>query len=423
MKRINEYVETAKSLKERQEAMSNREAQSIREAEENRNNFIKKYHSIRENREARERMHGVLMEEARNNALSTAIKGIYIGALEAGTLTDNGIFLAETMVDNWIKERGGASKILSEISNNTYFLARLTQIVEDAAKEEVDKIEKDVDEEDVDEKKEDSKSEDKDDSKKEKDDKSEDKKDEDSKSEDDSKEDKDKEEEDKSEDDTKDDDSDKEEDPSDDPLNYTGDDDEDEEESDDDTEEDDNSVVIVDNDEDEEESLEDDDENKDKVFEDLDKEEDVQKAVELIRKRVADAEETFIKNNAEDKKKIDDLLGKISDNVKTVEDMGDENSTESKIAKESATMNNRKIKDITENRPLTVFEKMTRELGSSIVRNVSVREQYLDENGSLDSGSVVESARVMYGFLETLNTLKLEKVDEKYIAKVLEEIR
>ena len=417
MKRINEYVETAKSLKERQEAMSNREAQSIREAEENRNNFIKKYHSIRENREARERMHGVLMEEARNNALSTAIKGIYIGALEAGTLTDNGIFLAETMVDNWIKERGGASKILSEISNNTYFLARLTQIVEDAAKEEVDKIEKDADEEDVDEKKEDSKSEDKDDSEKEKEDTSEEKKDKDSKSENDSDEDK----KDESENNTNNDDSN--EDPSDDPLNYTGDDDEDEEESDDDTEEDDNSVVIVDDDEDEEESLEDDDENKDKVFEDLDKEEDVQKAVELIRKRVADAEETFIKNNAEDKKKIDDLLGKISDNVKTVEDMGDENSTESKIAKESATMNNRKIKDITENRPLTVFEKMTRELGSSIVRNVSVREQYLDENGSLDSGSVVESARVMYGFLETLNTLKLEKVDEKYIAKVLEEIR
>ena len=417
MKRINEYVETAKSLKERQEAMSNREAQSIREAEENRNNFIKKYHSIRENREARERMHGVLMEEARNNALSTAIKGIYIGALEAGTLTDNGIFLAETMVDNWIKERGGASKILSEISNNTYFLARLTQIVEDAAKEEVDKIEKDADEEDVDEKKEDSKSEDKDDSEKEKEDTSEEKKDKDSKSENDSDEDK----KDESENNTNNDDSN--EDPSDDPLNYTGDDDEDEEESDDDTEEDDNSVVIVDDDEDEEESLEDDDENKDKVFEDLDKEEDVQKAVELIRKRVADAEETFIKNNAEDKKKIDDLLGKISDNVKTVEDMGDENSTESKIAKESATMNNRKIKDITENRPLTIFEKMTRELGSSIVRNVSIREQYLDENGSLDSGSVVESARVMYGFLETLNTLKLEKVDEKYIAKVLEEIR
>lgn len=417
MKRINEYVETAKSLKERQESMSNREAQSIREAEENRNNFIKKYHSIRENREARERMHGVLMEEARNNALSTAIKGIYIGALEAGTLTDNGIFLAETMVDNWIKERGGASKILSEISNNTYFLARLTQIVEDAAKEEVDKIEKDADEEDVDEKKEDSKSEDKDDSEKEKEDTSEEKKDKDSKSENDSDEDK----KDESENNTNNDDSN--EDPSDDPLNYTGDDDEDEEESDDDTEEDDNSVVIVDDDEDEEESLEDDDENKDKVFEDLDKEEDVQKAVELIRKRVADAEETFIKNNAEDKKKIDDLLGKISDNVKTVEDMGDEDSTESKIAKESATMNNRKIKDITENRPLTIFEKMTRELGSSIVRNVSIREQYLDENGSLDSGSVVESARVMYGFLETLNTLKLEKVDEKYIAKVLEEIR
>lgn len=404
MKRINEYVETAKSLKERQEAMANREAQSIREAEANRNNFVKKYHSIRENREARERMHGVLMEEARNNALSTAIKGIYIGALEAATLTDNGIFLAEAMVDNWIKERGGASKILSERANDTYFLARLTQIVEDAAKEEVDEIEKDADEDDE---KEESKSEDKkEDSKEEKEDKSEDKKDEESKDKEDSKE----------------DDKEEEKDPEDDPLNYTGDD---EDDSEDEVEEDEDSDdVVIDDEEDEiDDTSEEDDENKDKVFEDLDKEEDVQKAVELIRKRVADAEETFIKNNAEDKKKIDELLGKISDNVKTVEDMGDDESTESKIAKESAVVNNRKIKDITENRPLTIFEKMTRQLGSSIVKNMSLREQYLDENGSLDSASVVESARVMYGFLETLNTLKLEKVDESYIAKVLEEMK
>ena len=39
------------------------------------------------------------MESARNDALSTALKAIYITALEANSLTDEGIVLAETMVD------------------------------------------------------------------------------------------------------------------------------------------------------------------------------------------------------------------------------------------------------------------------------------------------------------------------------------
>ena len=161
-----------------------------------------------------------------------------------------------------------------------------------------------------------------------------------------------------------------------------------------------------------------------KVFDDLDKEEDVQKAIELIRTRVADAEETFIRNNAEDKKQIDELLNKISNNVKTVEDLADDKSDESKtktaMAEESARMHKRAIDSIRENRPLTVFEKMTRNLTKDIINNESVREQYLVESGNLDTEKVIESSRVMYGFLETLNTLQLENVNEEYIKNVIE---
>lgn len=106
-------------------------------------------------------------------------------------------------------------------------------------------------------------------------------------------------------------------------------------------------------------------ENKGKIFEELEKEEDVKKAIELIKQRVADAEESFIKRNAEDKKQIDELLSKISDNVKTVEDLSEEEPEKSKVAEESARNYNRRIKAITENRPLTVLEKMTRNLSSS----------------------------------------------------------
>ena len=92
------------------------------------------------------------------------------------------------------------------------------------------------------------------------------------------------------------------------------------------------------------------------------------------------------------------------------------------LAQESARYNQRRIKDITENRPLNVLEKMTRIIHSNITKDTVLREQYLEENGQMDTSLVVETAKVMYGFMETLNTLQLEKVDAKYIEKVLNEM-
>ena len=100
--------------------------------------------------------------------------------------------------------------------------------------------------------------------------------------------------------------------------------------------------------------------------------------------------------------------------------MDDKESTESKIAEEAVRMDRRRIKDITENRRLSVLEKMSRNLTAGIVKDYAIREQYLDENGRVDISATYESAKVMYGFLETLNTLQLEKVDTKYIQEVLD---
>ena len=167
-------------------------------------------------------------------------------------------------------------------------------------------------------------------------------------------------------------------------------------------------------------------ENKGQIFDELEKEDDVQKAIDLIKTRVADAEEQFIRNNAEDKKKMDEVLNKISTNVKTVEDLAGkkdkESETKSDIAQEAVRMSKREYDNIVNNRPLTIFEKMTRKLGSGIIKNAAVKESYMNEEGSLDVDRVVESAKVMYGFLETINTLKLENVNSKYIADVLNNI-
>ena len=406
MKRENIFLEACKDINKRKKQLALEESKQIKEYEEKHSTkkFADRINGILESRDFNERYLSRLKESCKDKALATALKGIYIEALEPATLSDDGILLAESMVDNYIKENGGATKILNKVKNNTYFLARLTQIVEDAADDEV---EKDSDKEKTEEKKDSKKSDDK------KEDKSKDKE----KSDD--------EKEDKSDD--KDDD-----------VSFKDDDDDviDASAGDSDSE-DDAADDIINGDEDtdddsdnkdkkEDKSKDDDDEDSEsngKVFDELDKEEDVKKAVSLIRKRVSDAEETFIKRNTEDKKQINQLLNKISDNIKTVEDIDDKDDGKSKVAEESANVARQKINEITEHRPLSIFEKLTRNLSTSIVRNTVTKEMYMTESGKLDMPAVYESARVMYGFLETLNTLQLEKVDKEYIKEILDNMK
>lgn len=412
--RENEALLESRAIVENRNRLAQKESNIYKEAAESKVTFAKNYREIMETKEIKTRQHGALMEAARNNALSKALKAIYITALEAETLSDEAIIQAENMVDNYIQERGGASCILN---NSTYLLSRLTQIVEDAAEEDT-KDNEDA-EKDADTKKDDSS---KEETKEDEKDKSEDKND-----------DSDSKEEDSDDNDNSDDDG-SDEDDEDNPLNTTFDDEDESEDSSnndelvDDTEDELGDEVVDDNDIKDDTAEVDINGNecdskdkcpKDKVLDDLEKETDVKKAVELIRKRVADAEESFIKTNAEDKKKIDDLLSKISDNVKTVEDISNDDSSESKIAQEHATIAKRQIKDITENRPQSIFERMVRNLTRDITINESLRIKFSDNNG-LDMGSVIESTKVMYGWLETVSTLQLEKVDSEYIKNILD---
>ena len=490
MKRTHEGLETYRSLQENRAKLAEAEQTKINEAVAKREDFRNNYDIIKSRKRRLDAEHGRLLEAARDEAFAKVIKGIYIGALEVGTLSDNGIMLAESMVDNWIKENGGASSILTKVGNNTYLLSRITQIVENAAIETINEIESEEEDEEEDKKataedkakefiknanKEDikdfvsnildsiqkkskddakeaiEKKQEKEEEKKAEAENSDDNEEVDIEIEDDEKpeEDKDESEEDsekteeeseESEDANKDDkdaeiegsdpdeetgveieDDEKPEDE--DSLGSVDDDDETSEKEDEATDDTDEELgePLDDDGIDQDISVDGDTSNDGKIFDQLDKEEDVQKAVELIRSRVADAEETFIRNNAEDKKKVDELLNKISNNVKTVEDLNDKNEAKAEVANESARYNKMKIDSIRENRPLTVFEKMTRNLSSSIITNESVLKEYTDEDtGTLDMGAVIESARVMYGFLETVNTLQLAKVDANYIQNILD---
>jgi hypothetical protein len=405
VKRENVFTETMKVLYEDKAKLVAKEEAKVQQKINEHEDFVNNYYTIIDARHNRERERGRIMEGAINHAYSKALKAIYITALEAETLTDNGLILAEAMADNYIKERGGASAIIRETRNSTYLLSELSRIVEDAAEDDVKDID-DLNKEEDSAKKEDKES-DSDKEDKEEDSKKEEKKEDSDKS---SEDDKDEKKEDSDKDDKK------EESESDDDKKAETTEPK-EAKEDDEVVDDDLEDIETDEDEDEEDSEE--APTGDKLIDDLEKEPDIKKAIKIIRDRISTAEKEFIKKNEEDKKEIDELLGRISDKVKTVNDMNDEDSEESKIAQESAIMDKRKINNIIENRPTTILEMMTRNLSKSIVKDNSIRDKYVTESGSLDTASVYESAKVMYGFLETVNTLQLEKVDKNYIENIL----
>ena len=434
MVRENSFVESMKFLKDKNNEFAKKQERKVQQSIDERNEFAKNYYKIINNRENTLKENRDFLEMSKAEGLSVALKGIYITSLEAGTLTNNGLAMAEHMVDSYIKTKG-ASKLLREFKGKTYLLNRISEIVEENAETEYKSfIEADSDDDITDpEPKEDDKKEvdkvepkkdDPDDDKEEVVDKVEDKKEEKSDDGDEEFIDDDEVEVDDTEDSSDNEDEEK----SSDDL----DNDEDEENIEDDNTEE-KSSDDSDNDG-VEDGIEDDIETEvddtgeinynNKILDDLDKEKDVKKAVAVIKQRIADAEETFIKNNAKDKEQINDLLGKISDNIKTVEDMADNDKEKGKdkVAQESIFMSKQKINEISNNRVQNVLESIIRKFSSSVLKSEVLKESYINEEGSIDMDSIVESSKVIYAWLETLNTLQIEKIDANYIMEVLESI-
>ena len=470
--RENSFVEAMKFITERNNKLVEQDINKSNTRINEHNEFMKKYYDIKKSRLDAQKERVQLYESAQDQELATAIKGIYITALEANTLTDNGILLAEELVDKWIKNEGGAAKIIRENINKTYLLNRICTIVENAAIKDIISIYEAEDEDELksDDKEEEKKEDDEDldyeldDKKEESEDKEEDsdKEDEDLDYElDDKKEESEDKEEDSNEEviddketeeeiEVKKDNDDEDDTDSNGDLNYgvegekdvadatdeehdepevedelekdfeSSDDEESEEEAEAEEEIEDDTDEDIDNDG--EADIEEEPENDDnEVLKDLDQEQDVKKAVALIRQRIADAEETFIKNNAKDKEQINSLLGKISDNIKTVEDMSEKDKERGKdaVAEENVKMGRRNISQITNERPLSIMEMFARNLNKDIIRDENERTYYLNEDGSLDIDTIVESAKVLYGFLETINTIQIgRKIDQDYIKEI-----
>lgn len=163
-------------------------------------------------------------------------------------------------------------------------------------------------------------------------------------------------------------------------------------------------------------------EKKEDMLNKLEQEDDVEAAVGIIAQRISSAEEEFIKKNAEDKQKIEDLMNDMNErlqaskrdpNVSEEEQQETEQEEKEELQEEIARIHN--------DRPHTIFESFVENFTTSVVNKDSqgMKDLYFNESGKLDIGSIVEAAKCVYGFLEFLNTVQLESVDSAYLEEVI----
>lgn len=168
--------------------------------------------------------------------------------------------------------------------------------------------------------------------------------------------------------------------------------------------------------------------SKEDMFKQLDDEDEVHNAIDIIATRIQDAEAEFVRKNADDKQKIEAIVNKLSDRIQAatkdpeevpMDDFSAQPAQESALLVERYNLEAaRQIKEVYNKRVKSVFEVMVSDISEHILKTQILREDYI-EDGKLDMSGIIEDARVTYGFLEFVNTIQLEKVDEKFIKNYL----
>lgn len=131
-----------------------------------------------------------------------------------------------------------------------------------------------------------------------------------------------------------------------------------------------------------------------------------------IQTRVSDAVEDFVVSNTNDGEEIRELLQKVQNKVSNIP------KAEAAAIEENAK---RKINKIL-NKPLrTIFSEMVHRFSKAVYSNPNLNSYKL-ENGKCNMDLVVETCKVIYTFLEMVNTTKMTSVTENTIKEMLENI-
>ena len=151
---------------------------------------------------------------------------------------------------------------------------------------------------------------------------------------------------------------------------------------------------------------------RDDFFDNL-KTEDFESMSTIINQRIASAIDDFVVDNIQTKAEIQDIVNQTKERI----------DTKKQITKESAEEYNLlgkfRIQNLKERKRQGILNALVYNITESAIKNPQLNEIYFD-NGKPNIDLIVDEATTIYSFLETVNSCRLDKVDEKYIKNFLD---
>lgn len=156
------------------------------------------------------------------------------------------------------------------------------------------------------------------------------------------------------------------------------------------------------------------------VLDKMENEEESENAVKIIATKIADAEEEFIKKNAEDKKKIEDIVTNLNNRIAAIKDDPSTSDADKEELTQEATRDCKaKINGIQFAERRDIYSHMVNETASFVVKDPALKDIYFDESGHVDIDKVNGTVRCLYGFAETVSTLGLERMSDEFIERLI----
>ena len=141
-----------------------------------------------------------------------------------------------------------------------------------------------------------------------------------------------------------------------------------------------------------------------------------------IRMRVVDAEEKMATDNIKDKLDMDEIMRSAADRINAVKTSNYEGNISDESAEkqqqEAVSMSKYRMNKVANDRPRSVLEQMVRTNSKKVLSDNELRKVY-SENGQINFDKLIEATTAIYGFMETLNTLKIEYFDNESLKKMI----
>lgn len=146
---------------------------------------------------------------------------------------------------------------------------------------------------------------------------------------------------------------------------------------------------------------------------------DYDKMTMAIRDKVGKAEEEFVQANVTDRVNMEEFAEKTKEKIDNIKSKSKEaedamKQEQTRIYKES--MNNML------NRKKSILEALVNKTSESIIKDDEMRVAYTLESGKINMPGIIDTAEIMYTFLEAVNTAKIKDITPEYLTKVIESI-